>query len=94
MSSHLPRTIGDLERAISQMEDELTSAALTIGRETLTHLHREDRCAHPFLAGEMDGVSHDSLLVGLRDERGADAQLLYIAGFALGWDNRRLKPAS
>ena len=91
MSGELPDAIGDLERGINRMEDELTNAALDVGREALALLHRVDLFAHSFLAGEMDGAAHDPVRVGLRGEHSPDARRLYLAGFALGWDSHRLK---
>jgi hypothetical protein len=94
MSSELPDAIGDLEREIDRMDDELTHVALDVGRRSLAGLHREDRFARSFLAGEMDGASHDPVRVGLCGEHSANARRLYLAGFALGWDSHRIRRAS
>ena len=93
MTGELPDAIAELERGIRRLEHELTDVALDAGRETLAQLPREDRFAHPFVAGEMDGASHDSVRVGLDDVRGPDAQRLYLAGFALGWDSHPVRRA-
>ena len=87
MISDLPEAIGELERGISRLEHQLTDVALDIGRKTLRRLHREDQFTRPFVAGQMDGASHDSVRLGLEDVRGTDAERLYMAGYALGWDS-------
>jgi hypothetical protein len=87
MISELPGTIGELERGISRLEHQLTDVALDVGRKTLPRLHREDHFTRPFVADQMDGASHHSVRLGLDDMRGLDAERLYLAGFALGWDS-------
>ena len=92
MTSELP-AIRTLERGISRLEHEMTDVALAVGRETLALLRREDHFALPFIAGALDGASHDSVRVGLDDVDGPDAERLYLAGFAQGWDGRRVRRA-
>ena len=93
MTNGLPDAIGDLERGISRMEHELTDVALDVGRETLARLRPADHHARPFVAGQMDGASHDSVRAGLDEVQGSRAQRLYLAGFALGWNSRTARRA-
>jgi hypothetical protein len=93
MTSELPDAIGELERGIGRLEHELTDVALDVGRQTLPRLRHEDHFALPFVAGHIDGASHDSVRVGLDEVQGSRAQRLYLAGFALGWDGRRVSRA-
>jgi len=93
MASEMPGTIGDLERGIRRLEHQLTDVALDVGRKTLPRLHHVDHFTHAFVAGQMDGASHDSVRVGLADAHDPDAERLYLAGFALGWDTHQFARA-
>lgn len=93
VTSEMPDDIRKLELGISRLEHQLTDVALDVGRRTLTLLQREDHFARPFVAGAMDGASHDSVRVGLDGLQDPSAQLLYLAGFAQGWDGHRARRA-